>query len=52
MKLGTVVFQDKIYNLDYMSAKQIKALNKKIADEQKENYLEGARIISRPQENE
>jgi hypothetical protein len=51
MKLGTVVFQDKIYNLDYMSAKQIKKLSQKLEEEQKEYYLEGARIISRHQDN-
>ena len=47
MKLGTVVFDDKIYNLDYMSLKQVSNLNKKIEEAQKKNYQEGERIIKR-----
>ena len=47
MKLGTVVFKNKVYNLDYMSSRQIKNLEKKIIEEQKTTYNEGSKIISR-----
>ena len=35
MKLGTVAYNNKIYNLDYMEAADIKELQKKIETEKK-----------------
>ena len=35
MKLGTVVYESKIYNLDYMSIEEMKTLLEKIESEQK-----------------
>ncbi len=34
MKLGTVVYENKIYNLDYMSIEEMKELLQKIETEQ------------------
>ncbi len=47
MKLGTVVYNEKIYNLDYMTSRQIKNLLKKIRQSQEELYNEGVKIILR-----
>lgn len=35
MKLGTVVYENKIYNLDYMTTEEMKQLLKKIEESKK-----------------
>ena len=44
MKLGTVVYEGKIYNLDYMSSEEVQVLLKKIEDEKKKNFEQGKKI--------
>ena len=44
MKLGTVVYEGKIYNLDYMSSEVIL---KKIEDEKKKNFEQGKKITKK-----
>lgn len=44
MQLGTVVYENKIYNLDYMSIDEMKILMKKI-EEDKKNALANAKKI-------
>ena len=45
MKLGTVVYENKIYNLDYMSIEEMKTLLEKIESEQKLAFKEAANDI-------
>lgn len=40
MELGTVVFENKIYNLDHMELDEIKALLKKIEDSKRKEVKE------------
>lgn len=47
MKLGTVAYEDKIYNLDYMSSEEIKNLLQKIGNSKDRNFEQGKRIIKR-----
>ncbi len=47
MKLGTVAYEDKIYNLDYMSSEEIKNLLQKIENSKDRNFEQGKRIIKR-----
>ncbi len=47
MKLGTVVYEGKIYNLDYMSSEEIQVLLKKIEDEKKKNFEQGKKITKK-----
>ena len=47
MKLGTVVYKNKIYNLDYMSSEELKNLLKEIENESKESFNEAKRIVKR-----
>lgn len=44
MKLGTVVYDNKIYNLDYMTVDELSKLLKKI-EETKESVLKQAKEI-------
>ena len=47
MKLGTVVYDNKIYNLDYMTTEEMKQLLRKIEDSKNTNYEQGKNIIKR-----
>jgi len=47
MKLGTIVYENKIYNLDYMSSEEIEELLKKVVESRKQNFLQGKKIISK-----
>ena len=45
MKLGTVVYGNKIYNLDYMTAEEMKELLSIIEQDKKTNINEAKKII-------
>ncbi len=47
MKLGTVVYSSKIYNLDYMTLEEMKILLKKIEEEKKEDFRKAKSIIKK-----
>ncbi len=47
MKLGTVVYSNKIYNLDYMTSDEMKNLLKKIEEEKKENLTKVKKMLKR-----
>ena len=47
MKLGTIVYEDKIYNLDYMGSEEIEELLKKVTESRKQNFIQGKKIISK-----
>lgn len=45
MKLGTIVFEEEIYNLDYMNAKEIEELLKVTANKRKEYMQQGKKLL-------
>lgn len=45
MKLGTVVYDNKIYNLDYMSIEEMKELLERIENEQKIAFKDAKKIL-------
>ena len=45
MKLGTVVYENKIYNLDYMSIEEMKELLEKIESTQKASFKEAKNVL-------
>ena len=45
MKLGTVVYSNKIYNLDYMSIDEMKELLKKIESEQMTSFKDEKNLL-------
>lgn len=47
MKLGTVVYNNKIYNLDYMTAEEMKELLKTIEKNKKESISEAKKILKK-----
>ena len=47
MKFGTVVYENKIYNLDYMTSKEIETLLKKIESSKSKNITEGKNILKK-----
>lgn len=47
MKLGTIVYENKIYNLDYMNSIEVEQLLKKIEDDKVKNITEGKKIINK-----
>ena len=47
MKLGTVVYDNKIYNLDYMTTDEMKQLLQKIEISKNTNFEQGKKIIKR-----
>jgi hypothetical protein len=47
MKLGTVVYNNKIYNLDYMSSEEVQELLKKIEAEKKESITEVKKLLKK-----
>ncbi len=47
MKLGTVVYDNKIYNLDYMSSSEVEELLKKVKEEKSKNIAQGKKIVKK-----
>ena len=47
MKLGTVVFENKIYNLDHMQADELKTLIKKIEESKKEEVKQTKEFVKK-----
>ena len=47
MKLGTIVYKEKMYNLDYMSVQEVQELLKKVEEEKKEIFSQGKNITKR-----
>lgn len=47
MKMGTVVYDNKIYNLDYMTSVEIEELLKKIEAEKSKNLEQGKKIAKK-----
>lgn len=45
MKLGTVVYENRIYNLDYMTVEDMKSLLKKIEDDKKTSFIEAKKML-------
>lgn len=45
MKLGTVVYENKIYNLDYMTIEEMKNLLKNIEQDQNSSLKEAKKIV-------
>lgn len=45
MKLGTVVYENKIYNLDYMSIEEMKILLEKIENAQKAAFKTAKKVL-------
>ena len=45
MKLGTVVYNNKIYNLDYMTSEEMMQLLKMISEEKKQKFQEAKKIV-------
>jgi hypothetical protein len=46
MKLGTVVYDNKIYNLDYMTVEEMKNLLKKIEEDKSNNFTQGENVVN------
>jgi hypothetical protein len=47
MKLGTVVYDGKIYNLDYMNTTEVKELLQKVEDQKLQEFSQGKKITKR-----
>lgn len=47
MKLGTVVFENKIYNLDHMQSDELKVLLKKIDESKKEEVKKTKEFVKK-----
>ena len=47
MKLGTIVYEGKIYNLDYMDTIEMEELLKKIENQKESDFSQGKRITKR-----
>ena len=47
MKLGTVVYEGKIYNLDYMNTNEVEELLKKIEKNKTSDFSQGKNITKR-----
>ena len=47
MKLGTVVYEGKIYNLDYMDTNEVKELLKKVEQKKETEISQGKSITKR-----
>lgn len=45
MKLGTVVYANKIYNLDYMTAEEMKQLLQKIEEDKAASFKETKKML-------
>lgn len=46
MKLGTVVYANKIYNLDYMSIEEMKELLQRIETEQVASFKDTKKVLN------
>ena len=49
MKLGTVVYENKIYNLDYMTTEEMKQLLVKIESDKKTSFSEAKEVLKNRQ---
>ena len=47
MKLGTVVYEGKIYNLDYMNTNEVQDLLKKVEQKKDNEFSQGKKITKR-----
>lgn len=47
MKLGTIVYEGKIYNLDYMNTNEVQNLLKKIEKKKDSEFSQGKKITKR-----
>lgn len=47
MKLGTVVYEGKIYNLDYMTSEEVEVLLKKVELEKSKDFAQGKKIVNK-----
>lgn len=47
MKLGTVVYNSKIYNLDYMTIEEMTQLLKQIEEDKKANFSKAKNIVNK-----
>ena len=47
MNLGTVVYKNKIYNLDYMKTEELKNLLAQIEDEKKKSFQEVKKMLKK-----
>ena len=47
MKLGTVVYEGKIYNLDYMNSNEVEELLNKIEQKKEKDFIQGQKITKR-----
>jgi len=45
MKLGTIVYDNKIYNLDYMSAEEVKEILISVELEKNKNITKGKKVF-------
>lgn len=46
MKLGTISYEEKIYNLDYMTSEEIESLLKKVRNKRKEYIQKGKEMLN------
>lgn len=47
MNLGTVVYKNKIYNLDYMKTEELKQLLEQIEEEKKNSFNDVKKMVKR-----
>lgn len=47
MKLGTIVYEGKMYNLDYMNLQELQELLKKIEENKKLDFSQGKSLTKR-----
>lgn len=47
MKLGTIVYEEKMYNLDYMSLQEVQDLLDKIEENKRKVFSQGKNITKR-----
>lgn len=50
MKLGTIAYKNKIYNLDYMNVDELKVLLKQIETEKKDSFNNVKKLLKNNQE--
>lgn len=44
MKLGTIAYDSEIYNLDYMTAEEVREVLDKIEQDKRKNIVEGKKL--------
>ncbi len=47
MKLGTVVYDGKIYNLDYMTSEEVENLLKKVEEDKSKDFTQGKKMAKK-----